>query len=225
MFQTNGFGSITMSSNVRDLIALTNEALSISITRKKSIIDANTIRLALHRQTWVAQDLWSPPGPDEKNGISSYGPIYNDSALVHGLLEVEDALVGLLWTEKENNLVLLLILPELRNPLNMMSNGSCSSLDRRFLYAKSESGEYASALDKYEYESGLCESRSEFNEYVSRLAEYEEDFESEQSESLRDKWSIYDEDDLKRMIRGSCIMEPCCTRHELDTSMNRTFLH
>ncbi|KAJ8425438.1 hypothetical protein Cgig2_032238 [Carnegiea gigantea] len=52
MFQTNGFGSITLSFNVRDLVALTNEALSISITGKKSIIDMNTIRFTLHRQTW-----------------------------------------------------------------------------------------------------------------------------------------------------------------------------
>ncbi|KAJ6926259.1 hypothetical protein NC651_010632 [Populus alba x Populus x berolinensis] len=41
-----------MGSNVRDLVALTNEALSISITQKKSIIDTNIIRYALHRQTW-----------------------------------------------------------------------------------------------------------------------------------------------------------------------------
>ncbi|KAJ7941858.1 Protein Ycf2 [Quillaja saponaria] len=153
MFHPNGFGSITMGSNVRDLVALTNEALSISIIQKKSIIDTNIIRSALHRQTWdlrsqvrsvqdhgilfyqigravsqnvllsncsidpisiymkkkscnegdsylykwyfelgtsmkkltillyllscsagsVAQDLWSLPGPDEKNGITSYG--------------------------------------------------------------------------------------------------------------------------------------------------------
>ncbi|KAL4196643.1 hypothetical protein AMTRI_Chr04g247250 [Amborella trichopoda] len=33
-----------MGSNARDLVALTNEALSISITQKKSIIDTNTIR-------------------------------------------------------------------------------------------------------------------------------------------------------------------------------------
>ncbi|KAL7234560.1 hypothetical protein ACSBR1_018048 [Camellia fascicularis] len=52
MFHTIGFGSITMGSNARDLVALTNEALSISITQKKSIIDTNTIRSALHRQTW-----------------------------------------------------------------------------------------------------------------------------------------------------------------------------
>ncbi|EEF36790.1 conserved hypothetical protein [Ricinus communis] len=52
MFHTNGFGSITMGSNIRDLVALTNEALSISITQKKSIIDTNIIRSALHRQTW-----------------------------------------------------------------------------------------------------------------------------------------------------------------------------
>ncbi|MFS7916782.1 hypothetical protein Hanom_Chr03g00181411 [Helianthus anomalus] len=42
----------------------------------------------------VTQDLWSLPGPDEKNGITPYGLVENDSGLVHGLLEVEGALVG-----------------------------------------------------------------------------------------------------------------------------------
>nr|YP_009663774.1 Ycf2 protein [Cuscuta boldinghii]YP_009663798.1 Ycf2 protein [Cuscuta boldinghii]QCW07709.1 Ycf2 protein [Cuscuta boldinghii]QCW07710.1 Ycf2 protein [Cuscuta boldinghii] len=171
MFHTNRFGSITMGPNARDVVALTNEVLSISITQKKSIIDTNTIRSALHRQTWdlqsqvrlvqdhgilfyqigravaqnlllsdcpidpisiylkkkscnvgdsylykwyfelgksmkkltillyilscsagsVAQDLWSLPG---NNGITSAGLVENDSDLVHGLLEVEGALVG-----------------------------------------------------------------------------------------------------------------------------------
>ncbi|MBA0871536.1 hypothetical protein Goshw_027202 [Gossypium schwendimanii] len=49
MFHTNGFRSITVGSNAQDLVALTNEALSISIAQKKSIIDTNTIRYALHR--------------------------------------------------------------------------------------------------------------------------------------------------------------------------------
>ncbi|XLS75353.1 hypothetical protein HN51_032218 [Arachis hypogaea] len=35
---------ITMASNVRDLVAITNEALSISIIQKQSIIDTNIIR-------------------------------------------------------------------------------------------------------------------------------------------------------------------------------------
>nr|YP_010457571.1 hypothetical protein RF2 [Microtropis osmanthoides]YP_010457590.1 hypothetical protein RF2 [Microtropis osmanthoides]UUA68808.1 hypothetical protein RF2 [Microtropis osmanthoides]UUA68809.1 hypothetical protein RF2 [Microtropis osmanthoides] len=226
MFHTNGFGSITMGSNVRDLVALTNEALSISITQKKSIIDTNIIRSALHRQTWdlrsqvrsvqdhgilfyqigravaqnvllsnctmdpisiymkkkscncnegdsylykwyfelgtsmkkltillyllscsagsVAQDLWSLPGPDEKNGITYYGLVENDSDLVHGLLEVEGALVGSSRTEKDcsqfdNDQVTLLLRPEPRNPLDMMQNGSCSIVDQRFLYEKYES--------------------------------------------------------------------------------------
>ncbi|XLU58252.1 hypothetical protein S245_052900, partial [Arachis hypogaea] len=46
-------------------------------------------------QSWnisVAQDLWSLPGLDEKNGITSYELVENDSDLVHGLLEVEGAL-------------------------------------------------------------------------------------------------------------------------------------
>ncbi|KAK9660580.1 hypothetical protein RND81_O204600 [Saponaria officinalis] len=242
MFHTNGFGSITMGSNVRDLVALTNEALSISITQKKSIIDTNTIRSALHRQTWdlrsqvrsvqdhgiffyqigravaqnvllsncpidpipiymkkksckegdsslykgyfelgtsmkkltillyllscsagsVAQDLWSLPGPDEKNGITSYGLIANDSDLVPGLLKVESALVGSSRTEKDcsqfdNDRVTLFLRSELRNPLDMIKNGSCSILDHRFLYEKYESelekGE--GALDPQQIEEDL----------------------------------------------------------------------
>ncbi|KAG8369099.1 hypothetical protein BUALT_Bualt15G0114900 [Buddleja alternifolia] len=246
MFHTNGFGSITMGSNARDLVALTNEALSISITQKKSIIDTNTIRSALHRQTWdlrsqvrsvqdhgilfyqigravaqnvllsncncpidpisiymkkkscnegdsylykwyfelgmsmkkltillyllscsagsVAQDLWSLPGPDEKNGITSYGLVENDSDLVHGLLEVEGALVGSSRTEKDcspfdNDRVTLLLRPEPRNPLDMMQNGSCSIFEQRFLYEKYESefeeGEGEGALDPQQIEEDL----------------------------------------------------------------------
>nr|YP_010449788.1 Ycf2 protein [Gelsemium elegans]YP_010449807.1 Ycf2 protein [Gelsemium elegans]UTU96362.1 Ycf2 protein [Gelsemium elegans]UTU96381.1 Ycf2 protein [Gelsemium elegans] len=244
MFHTNGFGSITMGSNARDLVALTNEALSISITQKKSIIDTNTIRSALHRQTWdlrsqvrsvqdhgilfyqigravaqnvllsncpidpisiymkkkscnegdsylykwyfelgtsmkkltillyllscsagsVAQDLWSLPGPDEKNGITSYGLVENDSDLVHGLLEVEGALVGSSRTEKDcsqfdNDRVTLLLRPEPRNPLDMMQSGSCSILDQRFFYEKYESefeeGEGEGALDPQQIEEDL----------------------------------------------------------------------
>nr|YP_009993101.1 Ycf2 [Dioscorea esculenta]YP_009993118.1 Ycf2 [Dioscorea esculenta]QNO34348.1 Ycf2 [Dioscorea esculenta]QNO34355.1 Ycf2 [Dioscorea esculenta] len=241
MFHTNGFESITMGSNARDLVALINEALSISITQKKSIIETNTIRSALHRQTWdlrsqvrsvqdhgilfyqigravaqnvllsncpidpisiymkkksrkegdsylyewyfelgtsmkkltillyllscsagsVAQDLWSSPGPDEKNGITSYGFVENDSDLVHGLLEVEGALVGSSRTEKDcsqfdNNRVTLL---EPKNQLDMMQNGSCSIVDQRFQYEKYESefeeGEGEGALDPQQIEGDL----------------------------------------------------------------------
>nr|YP_010873537.1 hypothetical protein RF2 [Justicia betonica]YP_010873556.1 hypothetical protein RF2 [Justicia betonica]WGV34757.1 hypothetical protein RF2 [Justicia betonica]WGV34776.1 hypothetical protein RF2 [Justicia betonica] len=244
MFHTNGFRSIIMGSNARDLVALTNEALSISITQKKSIIDTNTIRSALHRQTWdlrsqvrsvqdhgilfyqigravaqnvllsncptdpisiyrkkkswnegdsylykwyfelgrsmkkltillyllscsagsVAQDLWSLPGPDEKNGITSYGLVENDSDLVHGLLEVEGALAGSSRTEKDcspfdNDRVPLLLRPEPKNPLDMMQNGSCSVFDQRFLYEKDESefeeGEGERALDPQQIEEDL----------------------------------------------------------------------
>nr|YP_010616354.1 Ycf2 protein [Pandanus amaryllifolius]YP_010616371.1 Ycf2 protein [Pandanus amaryllifolius]WAU47726.1 Ycf2 protein [Pandanus amaryllifolius]WAU47743.1 Ycf2 protein [Pandanus amaryllifolius] len=245
MFYTSGFGSITMGSNARDLVALINEALSISITQKKSIIETNTIRAALHRQTWdlrsqvrsvqdhgilfyqigravaqnvllsncpidpisiymkkksckggysylykwyfelgtsmkkltillyllscsagsVAQDLWSSPGPDEKNWITSYGFVENDSDLVHGLLEVEGALVGSSRTEKDcsqfddNNRVTLLLRSEPRNQLDMMQNGSCSIVDQRFLYEKYESefeeGEGERALDPQRIEEDL----------------------------------------------------------------------
>nr|SFV94939.1 Ycf2 [Cochlearia pyrenaica]SFV94957.1 Ycf2 [Cochlearia pyrenaica] len=244
MFHTNGFESITMGSSARDLVALTNEALSISITQKKSIIDTNTIRYALHRQTWdlrsqvrsvqdhgilfyqigravaqnvlinncpvdpisiymkkkscnegdsylykwyfelgrsmkkftillyllscsagsVAQDLWSLPGPDEKNRITSYGFIENDSDLVHGLLEVQGALVGSSRTEKDcsqfdNDRVTLLFRSEPRDPLYMMQDGSCSIVDQRFLYEKYESefeeGEGEGVLDPQQIEEDL----------------------------------------------------------------------
>nr|YP_010712266.1 Ycf2 protein [Corydalis ternata]YP_010712288.1 Ycf2 protein [Corydalis ternata]WDA92921.1 Ycf2 protein [Corydalis ternata]WDA92943.1 Ycf2 protein [Corydalis ternata] len=65
----NGFGSITMGSSVRDLVALTNEALSISIAQKKSIIDTHTIRSALHRQTW---DFRAKVRPVQDHGILFY---------------------------------------------------------------------------------------------------------------------------------------------------------
>nr|YP_010234796.1 hypothetical protein RF2 [Paphiopedilum parishii]YP_010234810.1 hypothetical protein RF2 [Paphiopedilum parishii]QTC05782.1 hypothetical protein RF2 [Paphiopedilum parishii]QTC05796.1 hypothetical protein RF2 [Paphiopedilum parishii]WAN78092.1 Ycf2 [Paphiopedilum parishii]WAN78103.1 hypothetical protein RF2 [Paphiopedilum parishii]WCR50005.1 Ycf2 [Paphiopedilum parishii] len=249
MFHTTGFGSITMGSDARDLVALINEALSISITQKKSIIETNTIRSALHRKTWhfrsqirsvqdhgilfyqigravaqnvllsncpidpisiymkkksckggdsylykwyfelgtsmkkltillyllscsagsVAQDLWSSSRPDEKNWITSYGFVENDSDLVHGLLlllllevEVEGALAlaGSSRTEKDcsqfdNNRVTLLLRSEPRNQLDMMQNGSCSIVDQRFLYEKYESEFEEGALDPQQIEEDL----------------------------------------------------------------------
>nr|AEX93964.1 hypothetical chloroplast RF21 [Aloe vera] len=240
MFHTNGFGSITMGSNARDLVALINEALSISITQKKSIIETNTIRSALHRQTWdlrsqgrsvqdhgilfyqigravaqnvllsncpidpiciymkkksckegasylykwyfelgtsmkkltrllyllscsagsVAQDLWSSPGSGEKNWITSYGFVENDSDLVHGLLEVEGVLAGSSRTEKDcsqfdNNRATLFLRSEPRNPLDMIQNGSFSIVDQRFFYEKYESEFEEGALDPQQIEEDL----------------------------------------------------------------------
>ncbi|KAL8188584.1 hypothetical protein R6Q57_029872 [Mikania cordata] len=72
MFHTNGFGFITMGFNARDLVALTNKALSISITQKKSVIDNNTIRSALYRHLGFAiprkigRGSWDPFLSDRK---------------------------------------------------------------------------------------------------------------------------------------------------------------
>ncbi|MBO0165615.1 hypothetical protein J0692_25705, partial [Vibrio alginolyticus] len=90
----------------------------------------------------VAQDLWSLPVPDEKNRITSYGFVENDSDLVHGLLEVQGALVGSSRTEKDCSQfdrVTLLFRSEPRDPLYMMQDGSCSIVDQRFLYEKKQS--------------------------------------------------------------------------------------
>nr|YP_010193663.1 hypothetical protein Ycf2 [Zostera japonica]YP_010193681.1 hypothetical protein Ycf2 [Zostera japonica]QZQ52883.1 hypothetical protein Ycf2 [Zostera japonica]QZQ52901.1 hypothetical protein Ycf2 [Zostera japonica] len=233
MFHTNGFRSLTADSNARDLVALIDEALSISITQNKSIIETNTIRSALHKQTWyfrsqlrsvqdhgiflyqigravaqnvflsncsidpiyiymkkkprkerdsylynsylykwyfelgtsmkkltillfffscsagsATQDLWSSLRPDEKKKITFYGFVENDFDLVHGLLEVEGALVGSSRTEKDcsqfaNNRV---IRSEPRNSLDTMLNVSFSLVNRRFLYEKSEFEEREGAV-------------------------------------------------------------------------------
>ena len=42
----------------------------------------------------VAQDFWSQPELDEKNGTTTYGLVENDIDLVHNLFKVEDALMG-----------------------------------------------------------------------------------------------------------------------------------
>nr|QVY58928.1 hypothetical chloroplast RF21 [Jasminum sambac]QVY58948.1 hypothetical chloroplast RF21 [Jasminum sambac]QVY59016.1 hypothetical chloroplast RF21 [Jasminum sambac]QVY59036.1 hypothetical chloroplast RF21 [Jasminum sambac] len=60
--EKNAFGSITLASSARDLRPLINDALLIGISQKKSIIDTNTIRCALHRETWEfqTQTRWIP---------------------------------------------------------------------------------------------------------------------------------------------------------------------
>ncbi|CAH9111840.1 unnamed protein product [Cuscuta epithymum] len=73
----------------------------------------------------VAQDLWSFPR-DEKNAITSYALIKNDSDLVHGLLE-------LLKVEC--------------SPLGSEQNyGSYSILDQRFLYENYEEEDFFSHI-------------------------------------------------------------------------------
>ncbi|KAH0676981.1 hypothetical protein KY285_024782 [Solanum tuberosum] len=187
MFHTNGFGSITMGSNARDLVALTNEVRSVQdhgilfyqigravaqnvllsncpidpisiYMKKKSCNEGDSylykwyfeLGTSMKRLTIllyllscsagsVAQDLWSLSVPDEKNGITSYGLVENDSDLVHGLLEVEGALVGSSRTEKDcsqfdNDRVTLLLRPEPRNPLDMMQKGLLVISGKRIIY-------------------------------------------------------------------------------------------
>ncbi|KAG5574581.1 hypothetical protein H5410_054715, partial [Solanum commersonii] len=133
MFHTNGFWSITMGYNARNLVGLTNEVISISkigrdvaqkvllsncpidhisiYMKKKSCNEGDSylykwyfeLGMSIKRLTIllyllicstgsIAQDLWSLSVFDEKNGITFYGLVENDSDLVHGLLEVEGAL-------------------------------------------------------------------------------------------------------------------------------------
>ncbi|KAL2938590.1 Protein Ycf2 [Bienertia sinuspersici] len=149
MFHTNGFGSITiaMGSNVRDLVTLINEALSIRTAVAQNVILSNypidLISIYMKKKScnedsylykWCFElvmsmkkltillyllNLLSLHGHDEKNGITSYGLVEDDSYLVHGLLEVEGALVGSSQTGKDcsqNDRVTLFLRPKLRIP-------------------------------------------------------------------------------------------------------------
>ncbi|RWR98014.1 ycf2 chloroplast [Cinnamomum micranthum f. kanehirae] len=98
-----------------------------------------------------SRDLWSPPGPDEKNWITSYGFVENDSDLVHGLLEVEGALLGSSRTEKDcsqfdNDRVTLLLRSEPRNQDFYMKKNDESEF---------EEGEREGALDPQQIEEDL----------------------------------------------------------------------
>ncbi|KAL8252473.1 hypothetical protein R6Q59_036166 [Mikania micrantha] len=42
----------------------------------------------------ITKDLWSLPGPDEKNGIILYGLVENDSGLVRGLILIEGSVLN-----------------------------------------------------------------------------------------------------------------------------------
>nr|YP_010392347.1 NADH dehydrogenase subunit 2 [Campanula pallida]UPX07956.1 NADH dehydrogenase subunit 2 [Campanula pallida] len=63
------FESLTLGSNAQDLAALTEEALSISLSQGKFIIDSNTIRHAVHRQNW---DLRAEVRPINNSRILFY---------------------------------------------------------------------------------------------------------------------------------------------------------
>ncbi|KAF3672671.1 ribosomal protein S7 [Capsicum annuum] len=228
MLHTNGFGSITMGSNARDLVELTNE-LGTSMKRLTILLYLLSCSAGS-----VIQDLWSLFGPDEKNRITSYGLIENDSDLVHGLLEVEGALVGSSRTEKDcsqfdNDRVTLLLRPEPRSPLDMMQKGSWSILDQRFLYEMEfEEGEGEGALDPQE---------DLFNHivWVPRIwslwgfllivskGPMNWDFPIGPGHFGTSGSFMMKRMSFKRMIRGSCRVEPCSTRHEIDLPKNKDF--
>ncbi|URD90447.1 hypothetical protein MUK42_26828 [Musa troglodytarum] len=195
MFHTNGLGSITMGSNVRDLVALSNEALSISITQKKSIIETNTIRLALHRQTWdlrsqvrsvqdhgilfyqigraVAQNLLLSNCPIDPISIYMKKRSEGDSYLYKWYFE--------LGTSMKKLTILLYLLS--------CSAGSFGLLEYGALVAN-----YVIVLKSPLFSIGLGAS----GPFIMRMS-------------------------FKRMIRSSCRVKPCSTRHEIDLPKNKAF--
>ncbi|KAL2925220.1 Protein Ycf2 [Bienertia sinuspersici] len=123
-----------MGSNVRDLVALINEALSISITQIRSVIDINTIRSALHRHTC-----------DLRSQERSEGLLDKISWLIRSRRRSS----GILRTEKDysqNHRVTLFLLARTKESLRYDAKGSCFMLYHRFLYRKYELEEGEGAL-------------------------------------------------------------------------------
>ncbi|KAG2394558.1 Protein Ycf2-related protein [Vigna angularis] len=87
--EKNGITSYELVENNSDLVhgLLEVECALVRSSHKHEIFELSCSTGS------VAQDLWSLPEPDEKNGITSYELVENNSDLVHGLLEVECALV------------------------------------------------------------------------------------------------------------------------------------
>ena len=130
----------------------------------------------------------------------------------------------------------LLLRSEPRNQLDMMQNGSCSIVDQRFLYEKYESefeeGEREGALDPQQIEEDLfnhivwapriwrpCGNLFDCIERTNELGfSLLGQVISGQSGSF-----IIKRMSFKRMIRSSCRVEPCSTRHEIDLPKNKAF--
>nr|YP_010565550.1 hypothetical chloroplast RF21 [Yoania prainii]UZA66662.1 hypothetical chloroplast RF21 [Yoania prainii] len=326
MFHTNGFESINLGSNVRDIVKLINESLSISITQNKFIIESNTIRSALYRKTWnfrshirliqghgilfyqigravtqnvlisncpidpisiymnkksckggdyylykwyfklgmimnkltillyllscsaglVAQDLWYSSRHDEKNWITSYGFVDNDSYIVHGLLilllllevEVEGALAMVVSsrTDKycsqfDKNPVALLLRSEPSNQLDMMQNKFCPIVNQRFKYEKYELEfeEGEGVLDLQQIEEDLfnhiflapriwCPCGNLFD-CIEGFTEFIFPY---WTGSFRDKWIIYHKENDSELLNSGTMQYQILDKYSKEQSFFRT---
>ncbi|CAN4127050.1 unnamed protein product [Withania somnifera] len=100
----------------------------------------------------------------------------------------------------------------------MMQKGSWSILDQRFLYEK-----YESEFEEGEGEGALDPQEDLFNHIVWapriwRPWGFLFDCHFGASGSFMMKRMSF-----KRLIRGSCRVEPCSTRHEIDLPKNKAF--
>ncbi|KAH0743131.1 hypothetical protein KY290_031124 [Solanum tuberosum] len=178
MFHTNGFRSITMGSNARDLVALTNEigravAQNVLLSncpidpisiymKKKSCNEGDSylykwyfeLGMSMKRLTILLYLLSCSAGSVAQDLWSLSVPDEKIGITSYGLVENDSDLVhGLLEVEGA--------LPEPRNPLDMMQKGSWSILDQRFLYEK-----YESEFEESEGEGALDPQEDLFNHIV-----------------------------------------------------------
>ncbi|MCD9644664.1 hypothetical protein HAX54_033072 [Datura stramonium] len=171
MFHTNGFGSITMGSNVRDLVALTNEVLSISIRQKKSIIDTNTIRSALHSKLGICDPSSWPIRSRRRSG-----GIFTDRKRLQSVCVISD-IASSARTEES-----------LRYDAKWLLNMAPLGLS-----------------------IGVSKGPMNWDFPIGPVI-------SGQADPLPMKRMSF-----KRMIRGSCRVEPCSTRPEIALPKNKAF--
>ncbi|XP_052880878.1 protein Ycf2-like [Gossypium arboreum] len=140
-----------------------------------------------------------------KNGITSYGFVENDSDLVHGLLEVEGALVDPHGQKKiARNLY--------ENTNRSLKKGRRRSTDpqqieedlfNHIVWAPRIWRPWGFLFD-------CIERPNELGFLLGRVI-------SGQGSFMMKRMSF------KRMIRRSCRVEPCSTRHEIDLPKNKAF--
>ncbi|KAH0773748.1 hypothetical protein KY290_010885 [Solanum tuberosum] len=203
MFHTNGFGSITMGSNARDLVALTNEigrAVAQNVLLSNFPIDP--ISIYMKKKSCTEGDSYSYKWYFK---LGNKHEEINDTSLSFELFFQIDRLRSLSF---DNDRVTLFLRPELRNPLDMMPKGSWSILDQRFLYEK-----YESEFEEGEGEGSLDPQEDLFNHIKGPM---NWDFPIGLGHFGASRSFMMKRMSFKRIIWGSCIVEPCSTRHEID---------
>ena len=102
LLHLNEFGSRTMGYNIRDLVAFTNEVSLISLTKDKSLVYDDIIRLALNRQVLAFNHTNTKPKYQQNSKILLYkiGKVVIQNMYVKGFATNPPNIGNYLWKKK-----------------------------------------------------------------------------------------------------------------------------